>query len=285
MKTGELFIEQVLIGALVLAIGICPWVVAQYTDIKDFVVEHSDVIGSLIALSGAIIVGLSFLLGIIFDRFADSLMARLEQHHRLQFTCKMLKKTKILELPIETWSDLFPEDHFRLVMLRESDGILEWMDYHRSRIRLSRALAIYVPGLTLAIVIGFFKSEICPWGLIFIPATYILAALIAQLLNYFGYKLPRTDESEGFEKYQKRQGRSTFIVEVILCDPTIWACIALLLVAFIFSYMMSSMELVKLVLASMYLTSLSFWSWWRINETYRVYLLKIGNRSIDNLIR
>ena len=74
MKTTELYIEQVIIGLLVLTIAAAPW--AR---------ELVGTLGEINIKEVSVFLGLAFLLGIPFDRFADTLSDRLERHHRLQF--------------------------------------------------------------------------------------------------------------------------------------------------------------------------------------------------------
>lgn len=75
MKTTEIFVEQVLIGLLVLATGFLPY--CNTGKIKELFESKSIV-------EGAGIVAIAYLLGIVFDRFADTLLSRLEQYHRLK---------------------------------------------------------------------------------------------------------------------------------------------------------------------------------------------------------
>lgn len=70
MKTTEIFVEQVLIGLLVLAIGGLPyWKWCE-------VCKAWDDLGK-----GVLLIAVAYLLGIIFDRYADTLLSRVEQYH------------------------------------------------------------------------------------------------------------------------------------------------------------------------------------------------------------
>jgi len=85
MKTTELYVEQVLIGLLVIAIGVLPWAP-----------ELRGKLASMTIGEGSVLLGLAFWLGIPFDQFADTLSERLERHNRLQFA---LRKVIGKELP------------------------------------------------------------------------------------------------------------------------------------------------------------------------------------------
>ena len=72
---------------------------------------------------------LAFLLGIPFDRLADTLSERLERHHRLQFALNIwdghkFPATKPAPENNQLEQDIFAEDEFRLQGLREKDAVV-----------------------------------------------------------------------------------------------------------------------------------------------------------------
>lgn len=138
MKTTEIFVEQVLIGLLVLVIGYLPY--QQINEIAKIKLE-----GKTLA-DGAVIVAIAYLLGIVLDRFADTLLSRLEQYHRLTFAVNLIKRGKQA-----SGSDPYPEDSFLVrIMKKGSKELNEREHYLRTRIRLSRALAVFTPALTIS---------------------------------------------------------------------------------------------------------------------------------------
>jgi hypothetical protein len=74
LKTTELFVEQVIIGGLVLLASaslVSPHLISEVLEIN---------------LGGALaIVGIIYLIGIVYDRFADTLLQDLEGHNRIWF--------------------------------------------------------------------------------------------------------------------------------------------------------------------------------------------------------
>jgi hypothetical protein len=115
LKTTEIFVEQVLIGLLVLATGFLP-----YIGMTKINTGLSD-IGK-----GAGIVAIAYLLGIILDRFADTLLSRLEQYHRCEFTIKRKKEGKQ-----DFKSDPYPEGYLQVQILGKSGSASDRMDYLR----------------------------------------------------------------------------------------------------------------------------------------------------------
>jgi hypothetical protein len=148
MKTTELYIEQVLIGFAIVAIAVLLWLPRFWV-----LIQTSETHGAIAGAS--ILLGIAFWLGIPFDRFADTLVERLDRHSRLRFALKSAEgKQAPTTTELTAVPDLFPEAQLRIACLRDKKPIVDWHYYLRSRIRLSRALAVYGPALTLAATVG-----------------------------------------------------------------------------------------------------------------------------------
>ena len=104
MKTPEVFVEQVLIGFLVLLIGALPFVSAILPELDG----NLKIIGSAIVATGV-----AYLLGIPFDRFADDVLSSLEKRNRLAFS---------VEPPVPGSEDPFPEDLLKIAVQQANDG-------------------------------------------------------------------------------------------------------------------------------------------------------------------
>jgi hypothetical protein len=138
VSTTEIFIEQVIIGLLVLLIGCLlggessvRWVLNA--DLGSFVV----------------VAALAYLLGIVFDRIGDTVLARLERHNRLHFAAEIAAGRDARKDREVALRDPFEEEKYRLGVLGP-DGAAKYGDYLRSRIRLTRALAFSLPALALS---------------------------------------------------------------------------------------------------------------------------------------
>ena len=101
--------------------------------------------GGIDISSAAGAIGAAYLLGVIFDRFADTLLERFNRWNRLLFAIELKEENKALSP-----DDPFPEDRLQIEVIHEGDEAWEWMDYLRSRIRVARAMTAFVPALTLS---------------------------------------------------------------------------------------------------------------------------------------
>lgn len=74
MKTTELFVEQTLTGFLVLSAPAAPFL--SWETLRELPDEAQ---GGIDIGSAAGAIGVAYLLGVIFDRFADTLLARINR--------------------------------------------------------------------------------------------------------------------------------------------------------------------------------------------------------------
>lgn len=307
MKTTELYIEQVIIGFLVLAIAALPWAP-----------ELRNRLGDISIAEGSVLLGLAFLLGIPFDRFADTLTERLDRHHRLQFALHIrdgqeFPAAKPAPNNNKLEDDIFAEDEYRLKGLRDKDAVVNWIEYHRSRIRLARALAVYGPALTLSLTLYMARSdhgmshyEVGIW-LSAVAAGYIVWGLVAsppKILRQqtqtsskesnresplksalFGEKLPRTNEAlfvkyaEKWDRIDKKTGR---VKKDSRGGLRIWSdewrslvVPAVVLVAALSFGVNYKGKTAWIAVCGALVTVISGWTWWRISSTYRTYLYNV----------
>jgi hypothetical protein len=159
MKTTEIFVEQVIIGFLVLLIAALPFYPAVMGQSK--LVEGWGASFSFAAAA----VGAAYLLGIVFERFADSLVAGLTEYQRRRIADP------------GHWWGRYPEARLRIAILRAGGSSAEWHDYLRSRVRLSRAFAVFLPGLSFAGVLAL-RPELPRWWLAMVLAAYVAALVV-----------------------------------------------------------------------------------------------------------
>ena len=144
MKSTELFVEQTLTGFLVLTAAAAPFL--SWETLEKLPDEAK---GGIDISSAAGAIGAAYLLGVIFDRFADTLLERFNRWNRLLFAIELKEKNEGLSP-----DDPFPEDRLQIEVIHQGDEAWEWMDYLRSRIRIARAMAAFVPALTLSMVLA-----------------------------------------------------------------------------------------------------------------------------------
>ena len=191
MKTTELYVEQILIGGLILAIFALPaapdivcWLTASAG------AKGANNISLGLAVAGSVVgLSIAYLLGLIFDRVIDTLMDPWLCHLRLRFAHEQFAK-----IPIRT-EDPFPEADLTLRVFQIGGDVAERFDYLRVRIRLSRAMAALGPGLTVATAVGLrrifdpsfsiFSNDPLVLGFA-IMAAYIVALTLTLFLRSAG---------------------------------------------------------------------------------------------------
>jgi len=182
MKTTEIVVEQVLIGFVVMFIVAV--LVAQ--GIPD--IQWSKDTFQAVAISAGLL-GAAYLIGIIYDRLADTLLKDLDQHARLRIA---LDHRDLSKQVTGRQKDPFPEDDIRL-MVQTNSSTADYADYLRTRIRLTRALATLVPALvTVWLLIALVEETLWNWAIVTIGGVY-LAVLVCKLFAW-PYEPPKTNQ-------------------------------------------------------------------------------------------
>jgi hypothetical protein len=300
MNTAQLHVEQVLIGALVLFAGLLPWVPE--------LVVYLEQAGNVVDLvAGATAIGAAYLIGILFDRLADTVTERLERHHRLRFALdrRFIHKCDGWT-PGSPWSDPFPEDDYRMRALRQPGPVVAWIDYHRSRLRLSRSMALYLPVVTWCAVVGVgrFRDVGRPDGRVAWIAWLVIFIIWLATVSEkrwmprgwrLAYAAPRTGSVKA-RRYAQRAGyldkhpRSTSarkkrmrtLLAAFGSSPAILGMSFLLVLAVTLAAILDSgrrtaPEVLPTALVGSSLALLAMGCWWRISATYRTYLAQIGS--------
>ena len=271
MNTTDVFVEQVLVGGLVLAVF-----VLMSPEWTDSLLDGGLGFGGFAGL-GAVGIGCAYLIGIIADRVIDTLLQDLERWNRLRYAvtegCERYGP-----------DDLFPEDKLRtLVMAHE--GPARYADYLRSRIRLTRALAVLSPAISAAVVLGSVESfgQRRYWG-IGLAAVYMAAFLLRNWAGSWAKverprrkgnlvtigvrcSVPRTDASREVLEYYS--GKKVRCRDVVL-HWTLILLVGLQVAAVAFSDPTASYLFV--VGGGWLLSVLSLWSWSRISKTFYAHI-------------
>jgi hypothetical protein len=140
MKTTEMFIEQILIGGTLLLI-----IYLLFPDIFQVIAKKWSEEGTLLnVFIGTTALGAAYLLGMVYDRFADTLLEDQEKRARLRYALEKYESDKT------NLEDLFPESWYLILVLTAGEGVTERAAYLRSRIRLLRALTTLLPALAVS---------------------------------------------------------------------------------------------------------------------------------------
>lgn len=273
MKTTELFAEQVLIGLVViLLVGLVVY------DPANPIVTTDNKNSLELIVTGGLLLGGAYLIGMVYDRLSDTLLQDLESHCRLHFVSEM--NSDELKKSLESGQDPFEEGRYRVVVLGNSQAT-DHMEYLRSRIRLTRALATLLPGIIVSILLAMDYGKASSWWkevAVIIPIAYGLAFLLKMKKR--PTRPPKTYKTAELKTYLDRAkslpNSSNPLKRAplyFLLRDEVWIALSLLAVAATIlilstrSYARFSVLLVGLVL-----TIIVGWSWWRISLTFYSFL-------------
>jgi len=263
MKTTELFVEQTLTGFLVLAAGTAPFL--SWETLEKLPGEAK---GGIDISSTAGAIGVAYLLGVIFDRFADTLLERFNRWNRLLFAIDLKEDNKALSP-----EDPFPEDRLQIEVIQKGDEAWEWMDYLRSRIRIERAMAAFIPAVILSteLVVGLRdRPDIVRAVLAFVVAAYVAAFLVSQILERSSRRLPKT-----YDLHTDEDCRAARAKMIAMTEPSLWLGVFLFglgLGLIVVSPAPARLGMAGILGIGTVLTAISVWAWWRTTGTFMQFL-------------
>ena len=261
MKSTELFVEQTLTGFLVLSAAAAPFIPLET------MLSGGDAESGIDVSSAAGAIGAAYLLGVVFDRFADTLLERFNRWNRLLFAIELFKDK---EAPP---GDPFPEDRLQIEVIRQGGQTWEWMDYLRSRIRIARAMTAFVPALTLSLMLAVgFRND--PWtinaALVIIVAAYLSSFIASRILERSSRRLPKTYELSSAAACQHARSMMRTFKE-----PVSWLVVVLmgLGIVLVARGPRPGWGAMAAILATgTFLTGVSSWTWWRTTITFMQFL-------------
>jgi len=264
MKTTELFVEQTLTGFLVLTAAAAPFL--TWETLAELPEEAK---GGVDISSAAGAIGAAYLLGVVFDRFADTLLERFNRWNRLLFAIELIKDKKGISP-----DDPFPEDQLQIEVIHEGDEAWEWMDYLRSRIRTARAMTAYVPALTISMTLamGLRDSPAAIKAVLAMVVTaYVSAFLVSRVLEKSSQRLPKTYHLNTEADLQHARAMMTATKE-----PAFWLAVFLIALGIgliPFGTSGPGRNAMGAVLATGgVLSAISAWVWWRTTVTFMQFL-------------
>ncbi len=250
MSTTEVYVEQLIIGGIVLLIAVVLWTGS---------VPPLSVFGWETGPSAVVVLGLAYLTGLLFDRIGDTLLERIEKRQRLELARKSSR--------VRPWlDDPFPEDLYRAAVYR-NEHLVRRHDYLRIRMRLSRAVAVLAPAGVIALIVhlAMLTERRRLRVAIAVVAVYALVGALNVIVARAN-DLPRTN-APGFATYVK------------LDSVTRWASAyaPALTGLSCFTQIMSRFDRPGrlLTLAGVLLTILATWVWIRITGTYLAFLADV----------
>ena len=263
MKSTELFVEQTLTGFLVLSAAAAPFV-----SLETLQKLPDDAKGGIDIGSAAGAIGAAYLLGVVFDRFADTLLERLNRWNRLLFAIDLRKDGKALSA-----EDPFPEDRLQIEVIRQGDQAWEWMDYLRSRIRIARAMTAFVPALALSLMLAIGlrdRAHAMNTTLTVIVAAYLASFLASRILERSSQRLPKTYELQSDADCQ----RACRLMSTTR-EPVFWLTLVLLTIGVSLIAIGPNPgwgKMTAIFATGIALTGISGWTWWRTTTTFMQFL-------------
>ena len=263
MKSTELFVEQTLTGFLVLTAAAAPFI-----PLDTLQKLPDDAKGGVDIGSAAGAIGAAYLLGVVFDRFADTLLERLNRWNRLLFAIDLMEDGKALSK-----DDPFPEDQLQIEVIRQGDQAWEWMDYLRSRIRIARAMAAFVPALALSLMISIGlrdRPTMMNTALTIIVAAYLASFIASRILERSSQRLPKTYDLKSEEDCRRACKMMSTTKE-----PLVWLTVTLLGIGVALIAVGPNPgwgAMTAIFATGIALTGVSAWTWWRTTMTFMQFL-------------
>jgi hypothetical protein len=270
LKLTEFFAEQVLTGLLVLAIVVLPYLRAPNPDLDTAL----EIVGT-----GVGIIIVAYFLGMIFDRFADTILSRPEQYHRLKYA---VERRDIARKKTDKGYDWYPVDQVRAKLLITCGGAIDHVEYLRTRIRLTRSLTVFLPAITVSALMAL--GSPCPMGLIVPGCLTVVAALYAytfivtlKVRKRKGWELGRTDQGDLDANLGNFHGSGE---PASLLAMFLGVLAIALIVYFAVIEPVSLKTSIPVFAAGGILSYLSGWSWWRISKTFMHFLIACNDTGM-----
>jgi hypothetical protein len=255
-----------------------------FSPLMDFYHRHPNPPGFLVEIvTGGFLLGFAYLIGMVYDRIADTLLQDLESHSRLQVA---LESFKIRDCGVDRFivpfTDPFEDGKYRILVLGNSQAT-DHMEYLRSRLRLTRALATVLPGIMLSLLLAMDYGKASSWWTVIavmLPVIYAATLLLKVIKRRKLFKRPpKTYQLEALREYMDRacmlreNSRPPRHILWLLFWDEVW--IGLLLLAITASILILSTRSYarfSVVFVGLALTVIVGWSWWRISGTFFSFL-------------
>lgn len=258
MNTAELIVELVLTGLLMLAVLLTPAAVA-YPELWELL-KSGDLLAPLIAAG--------FILGVVVDRCADSVLETWEAQTRCKFATSKTIEDQRAAIGATDVVDRFPEDWMRnFVMQTGKEGAIKWGDQLRTRIRIARSVLIIAPALATSALLALWQTVCESRSIAWLPAIQFIYLLVALYVASKSAK-PRT-----YDKPPQPEGKRP------LSPVATWLGLQLLSALTIVIFVIVSANdtaapaaAIGTVAAGAALTTIAGNAWRRITRTYMRFL-------------
>jgi len=280
MKTAEVALEYILAGLLALCAFVLPFSRQLRIDVS---------LGTNGALdTGAIVgvLGVAYLLGVVFDRAADTLLSPFEDELRIKMADKRLEEGKpCLD------GDPFPQDVILYELREKGGGRLEWLHSLRSRIRTTRELAVLGLPAALGMAVHTLPYTVgtrpLAWGYSAVAFNLFLIVVSARVLQTKWHESPKTydiPKSAFWKVGALAQARKSKRIRGAFYALLLSSSVVGIVTARVAYCMQSESSLLLSWLVGVFgalVALLAFTAWRRITGTY----MKFISRSLDDRLK
>lgn len=266
MSTVQVAIEYILVGLLMIGAYVAPFLRGRINP-ASFSSE---------ALIG--VLGAAYLLGVVFDKLADTMLGSLEHRLRLDRAARSLelreKKPRV---------DPFPQDRLEDDVRTEEDVRHEWLDALRSRIRICRGLAVFTLPACLGTLIGLAQHHAIPGRAWWVRASLVVPSAVLFAIGAIAINLRRSpirtddlSETEADRSAELKTARTGAWADTGWLFATMALSeLGLLLIAWQDRHALTAV----IGIGGLVVALTAFWSWWRITETYLGFLSRTNRKD------
>ena len=164
-------------------------------------------------------------------------------------------------------------DQIQIEVIHQGDEAWEWMDYLRSRIRVARAMAAFVPALALSMELAMGlrdRQGLVKAVLASIVGAYVVAFLVSRVLEKSSRRLPKTFHLRTAEdcEHARSNMRTTR-------EPAFWLGIFLIALGLGLIPLADAPHrdaMASVLATGIVLGGISAWVWWRTTVTFMQFL-------------
>ena len=161
----------------------------------------------------------------------------------------------------------------QIEVIHRGDEAWEWMDYLRSRIRIARAMAAFVPALTLSMVLAMGlrdRQGLVKAVLASVVGAYVVAFLVSRILEKSSRRMPKTYELRSDEDCKHARASMSTTRE-----PAFWLGVFLIALGLGLIPLADAPHrgaMASALATGTVLGGISAWVWWRTTVTFMQFL-------------
>ena len=292
LKSTEIVIEQLIIGLLFIVI------VVMFAWGNPLPLFKSESGASQSFFYGVLVIIAAYAAGIVVDRWSDTLLEQLERIIRIKV---YLKNLTYQQLNPSIIASLPAEPLLRLEIRKKGEGISDYHDYLRRRMRITRALTCLMPALFLALALLDYQcisQEVVRWTAGIITFALYAAILVYGIILPKKHQVPKTHDKKKLMNYVGGHRRNKLLnhdkISIgfrfgDLTNPALLGLmlfavfeIVLLIILYLKFSPTNSLKIFLFMVGGVVVACLVGWAWWRICKTFFTLLLNYHQLGKEN---